>query len=173
MVNPFRQTRTQRLEKLFSNVDSVLSKTEAAVASVYRAATDKSLLHASGKVRVAIKRLQQCRSPPERREVDSTWDDALKKHSFKVLEVKKSTIKLEKNSSDPGDDVRSKARKRLETYDTPIAKDSEEHKRVSKIRLGTAVKLLQTEFDSIARHTENGNPLAKAAAASSIEQHLE
>ena len=165
MMNPFRQRREHRLQKLFSNVDSVLSKTEVAVASVYRAATDKSLLHASGKVRVAIKRLQQCRSPPERREVDSTWDDALKKHSFKVLEVKKSTIKLEKDSSDPGGDVRSKARKRLERYDTPIAKDSEEHKRVSNIRLGTAVKLLQTEFDSIAKHTENGNPLVKAAAA--------
>jgi len=146
-------------------LQNVLSAFDAAVGRVHGNDTDKALLHASGKVRVAIKRLQQCRSPPERTKVDSTWDNALKNYSFKVLEVKKSTIKLEENSSDPGDVVRTKAKERLETYDTPIKKGSDEHKRVSEIRLETTVKLLQTEIDSIARHTENGNPLAKAAAA--------
>ena len=145
-------SREQKLHNL-------LSKFDAAVGSVHGTDTDKALLHASENARVAVRRLKtQCETPVRG---EDTLNEILKSHSHRVISVKKSTIGCEENNTDPGDDVRTKAKERLENYDNPIQSGSAEHKRVSKIRTNTAVKLLSTEFGSIKKYsTQNVNPIS-------------
>jgi len=145
-------SREQKLHNL-------LSKFDAAVGSVHGTDTDKALLHASENARVAVRRLKtQCETPVRG---EDTLNEILKSHSHRVISVKKSTIGCEENNTDPGDVVRTKAKERLENYDNPIQSGSAEHKRVSKIRTNTAVKLLSTEFGSIKKYsTQNGNPFS-------------
>ena len=140
-------------------LQNVLSALDAAVGRVHGNDTDKALLHASENVRVAVRRLKTQRETPVRGE--NTLDVILKSHSHRVISVRKSTIGFEENNTDPGDVVRTIAKERLENYDNPIPPGSDEHKRVSKIRKNTAVKLLSTKFGSIKKYsTHNGNPIS-------------